>query len=64
MVVRNENESVTVFGVMEDNIITEMLILVGGDDNALVYVKGEISPDLLNDKVNLANPDKLFSLNF
>lgn len=64
MVVRNEDESVTVFGVMEDNVITELLILVGGDDNAMVYVKGEISPDLLNDKINLSNPDKLFSLNF
>ena len=64
MVVRNENESVTVFGVMDDNVISEMLILVGGDDNALVYVKGEISPDLLNDKINLADHEKLFSLNF
>jgi len=64
LVVREEDESVTIFGVMEDNVISEMLILVGGDDNALVYVKGEIRPDILNDKIDLSNPDKLFSLNF
>lgn len=64
MVVRNENESVTIFGVMESNVISEMLILVGGDDNAMVYLKGEISPELLNDKMNLTDPEKLFSLNF
>lgn len=64
MVVRDDNESVTIFGVMEEDVITEMLILVGGEDNALIYVKGEISPDLLNDKINLSNPEKLLSLNF
>ena len=64
MVVRNENESVTIFGVMEDNVISEMLILVGGDDNAIVYLKGEISPDLLNNKIDLTDPDKLISLKF
>jgi hypothetical protein len=64
MVVRNENESVTIFGVMEDDVISEMLILVGGDDNAMVYVKGEISPELLNDKIKMAEPNKLLGLNF
>lgn len=64
LVVRDDNESVTIFGVMDDDVIKEMLILVGGDDNALVYLKGEISPDLLNDKVNLSDPDKFLSLNF
>lgn len=64
MKVNNDDENVTIFGVMEDNVITEMLILVGGDDNALVYVKGEISPELLNNKISLTNPEKLISLNF
>ncbi len=64
MVVRENDESVTIFGVMDDNVITEMLILVGGDDNAMVYVKGEIRPDILNDKIDLSEPDKLFSVNF
>lgn len=64
MVVRDENESVTIFGVMEDNVISEMLILVGGDDNAIVYLKGEISPDLLNNKIDLTDSEKLISLKF
>lgn len=64
MVVREDDESVTIFGVMEDNVISEMLILVGGDDNAMVYVKGEISADILNNKVKFTDTEKLFSLNF
>ena len=64
MVVRDDHESVTVFGIMEDDVISEMLILVGGDDNAMVYVKGEISPELLNDQIDLTDPDKLLGFNF
>lgn len=61
LVVREENENVTIFGRMDESVIEEMVILVGGDDNALIYVKGEISPELLNDHVNLSNPDKFLS---
>lgn len=64
LVVREESESVTIFGRMEEDIIREMLILVGGDDNAIVYIKGEISPSLLNGKIDLTNPDDLLSLKF
>lgn len=64
MVVRKDDESVTIFGIMEDDVISEMLILVGGDDNALVYLKGEISPELLNNQIHLTEPDKLLGLNF
>lgn len=64
LVVRDQDESVTIFGVMEEDVISEMLILVGGDDNAMVYIKGEISPDLLNDKIDMTDPDKFLSLNF
>jgi len=61
MVVRDPDENVTIFGRMDDDVIKELLVLVGGDDNALIYVKGEISPELLNDKVDLADPDKFLS---
>lgn len=64
LVVRNESESVTIFGRMDEDVIREMVILVGGDDNAMVYIKGEISPDLLNGKINLTNPKDLLSLKF
>ncbi|WP_340114244.1 DUF4252 domain-containing protein [Maribellus mangrovi] len=65
LVVRDEDESVTIFGIMDDeSVIREMLILVGGDDNAMVYIKGEIRPEILNDKIDLTNPDRFLSLNF
>lgn len=64
LTVNNQNENVTIFGKMDGEIIREMVILVGGDDNALVYLKGEIKPELLNNKINLSNPDRLLSLDF
>ena len=64
LVVRDDEQSVTIFGKMKGTTIKEMIILVGGDDNAMVYLKGEFSPDLLNDKINLSDTDKLLSLKF
>lgn len=64
LVVRNDDENVTIFGKMDNSVIEEMVILVGGDDNAMIYIKGEIKPELLNDKIDLTNPDKFMSLNF
>ncbi len=48
MVVRNDHEQVTIFGKANDDSIEEMLILVGGDDNAMVYVKGRLKPKLFS----------------
>lgn len=62
--VHDTKEDVTIFGKMDQEVITEMIILVGGDDNALVYVKGEISPELLNGKINLADTDRFLSMKF
>lgn len=64
LVVRDDSESVTVFGRIEDSVIKEMVVLVGGDDNALIYVKGEIKPELINNNLNLSDPEKFLSLNF
>jgi len=65
LVVRDDHESVTIFGIMDEKVIKEMLILVGGsDDNALVYIKGNISPDILNDQIDLSEPDRFLSLKF
>jgi hypothetical protein len=64
MVVRNEDENVTIFGRMDDDVIKELLVLVGGDENALIYIRGEIRPELLNDKINLTDPDRFMSFNF
>ncbi|QGY46909.1 DUF4252 domain-containing protein [Maribellus comscasis] len=64
LVIHENDEDVTIFGKMDDNVIKEMVILVGGDDNVLVYLKGEIKPELLDDKIDLSHPDKFLSLDF
>ncbi len=62
--VNDDNENITVFGKMDENVIRELIILVGGDDNAIVYVKGEIRPELINNTIDMHHPDDFFSLKF
>lgn len=64
LTVNDEDENVTIFGKLDDNIIKELIILVGGDDNAMVYVKGEIRPELINNVIDVHHPDDFFSFNF
>ncbi len=64
LTVRDDSENVTVFGRMDDSVIKEMALLIGGDDNAIVYVKGSFSPDLLKDQLDIGDTKKLLSLNF
>lgn len=52
LVVRNEHEQVTIFGKATEKSIDELLILVGGDDNVMVYVKGRFRPEMLSDLIN------------
>lgn len=47
LVVRDGNEQVTIFGKADEESIEEMLILVGGDDNAIIYLKGRLQPHLI-----------------
>lgn len=49
MVVRDGNDQVTIFGKTDDECIKELLILVGGDDNAMVYVKGRLKPEMISE---------------
>ena len=64
LTVREQNENVTIFGIMDDDVINEMVVLIGGKDNALIYVKGEISPELINNTIDLSKSDKFLSMNF
>lgn len=62
LTVNDENENITIYGIMDEEVITEMVILVGGDDNALIYVRGEISPDLLKNEISSKKHGKFLSL--
>jgi hypothetical protein len=52
MTVRDKNEDITIFGKMDEFVIKEMVILVGGEDNAMIYVRGEIDPKILQKQIN------------
>lgn len=64
MTVRDENEDVTIFGKMDEDVITEMVVLVGGDENALIYVRGEIDPKMLKENFQLTDKEKLLGMKF
>ncbi len=64
LTVNSQDDNVVIFGKIENDVIKEMVLLVGGDDNALVYLKGEIKPELLNNKIDLSNPERLLSFDF
>ena len=62
LTVNDKNENVTIYGVMDEEVISEMVILVGGDDNALIYIRGEISAALLKNEINTKKHEKFLSL--
>lgn len=62
LTVNDKNENITIYGIMDEEVITEMVILVGGDDNALIYVRGEISPDLLKNEISSKKHGNFLSL--
>ena len=64
LTVRDGVENVTIFGKMDDDIIKEMIELVSGEENVMVYLKGEIRPELINNTIDVHHPGNLFSLNF
>lgn len=64
MSVVDDNESITIFGIMDEEVITEMVVLVGGDDNALIYVRGEIDPKMLKENIQFSDKDKLLGMKF
>ena len=62
LTVRNKDENVTVFGKTDEKLIKEMIVLIGGDDNVMIYIKGEIRPELINSVVDLSDRDKFLSM--
>lgn len=64
MTVKDKDENVTIYGKMDGNVITEMVVLVGGDDNVMVYVRGEIDPKLINEQIDFSDKGNLLSFKF
>lgn len=61
MTVKDKDENVTIYGKMDDHVITEMVVLVGGDDNVMVYLRGEIDPKLINEQIDFSDKGNLLS---
>lgn len=59
--VRDDNDDITIFCKMDENVIKEMVILVGGNDNAMIYLKGEIDPEILKDEFKGSNKNRFLS---
>ncbi len=66
MHVSDDSESITIFGRMtEEDVIKEMVILVGGNDNTLVYLKGHFRAGMLNKYIHIHDrPDHFLSFDF
>jgi hypothetical protein len=47
MAVRENGEQITIFGNTDEEVIHELIILVGGNDNALIHVKGRLKPEMI-----------------
>lgn len=47
--VSEPGNDVTIMGIIDDDFaIREMVILIGGNDNAMIYVKGKLNPEMIN----------------
>ncbi len=62
MAVREDGEQVTIFGKADDEVIHEMIILVGGNDNALIHIKGNFRPEMVASIANKNQKKGFFSL--
>ena len=62
--VTDNNERVTVFGRMEnEDVINEMVVLIGGENNALIYLKGRLEARMLDKYVHFSDLHSIFSFN-
>jgi hypothetical protein len=65
MTVRDHGQNVTVFGRMgENNVIKELVVLVGGDDNALIYLRGNIAPEMIARHIQCSDKNRGVHLGF
>jgi Domain of unknown function (DUF4252) len=59
MTVRNSDQKLVVLCKKQDTKITEFILVSGGSDNSLIYIKGSLSLDNLHKITQtISNPDK------
>jgi hypothetical protein len=61
MAVRNDGDQVTIFGKTDEDVIHELIILVGGNDNALIHIKGRLKPETVASLANKNQNNSFFS---
>jgi hypothetical protein len=49
VMVRENNDDVGILGKFEGERVKELIILIGGEENTIVYLKGDIHPDMLKE---------------
>lgn len=64
LTVNDKDEKVTIFGRMDKEVIKEMVVLVGGDDNVMVYLRGEVRPEMVGNVIKMSDSDKFLSMKF
>lgn len=61
--VNDKNEHVRIFAKMQDKErIKDLIVLVGGDDSALVYIKGDFTMDEIANVINKNNHGSFHNL--
>lgn len=62
VMLRENEEQVGILGKFDGDSVRELIILVGGDDNTIVYLKGQIDPDTINKMVQKEDVHKRIEL--
>jgi hypothetical protein len=57
--VHEDDEDVIIAAREKNGKITDLIVLVGGDDNTMVHVRGRMDSDLLENLANVAGMDEL-----
>ena len=47
-----DNDKIGILGRFKGDTVKELIILVGGDENTIVYLKGNITPEMINEIVS------------
>jgi len=57
--IKDKQDDVSIIGKFDGDVIKELIVLVGGSDNVIVYLKGKFDPALLKNMVDESQPVKV-----